>query len=582
MKPLLLWSLFFVSTHAVSAGEMFDQNIQKKFITTIKDHEVTSILQKTKEFDECRKLNEFDPKDSSKGNLKGAVDCFQKKLTGKNPEELQAISDNLGLQSFGLVQSKNKAEIQAYLSDKMYQALTGIDLREKNKEKLMESMKFKNHKQIDQKIFIDLYTAQLTKNALFEVSRFCFENLRLEKPTTGTSEESDFSTYWGNKISSLKLDELTDTGTRGLGKFNGEKDKIYEEIFQNVGLNAKTNLTDMGTFFDICRQAIGPLCKSYEQSKGTADRGANACLVQGKLSKIRKALTDAETIKKEEFEKMADNGTFQIIFDDGQTAEFENNKSIDDLTANSSSSILNDQISNASDEAAKRCKDGTNLNSQECQNFVQIGDDFKANIHKQEMEMTFKSEAEKVKISKLIEAKDETTINQYLEQRGYFDIIEDLKTNANLNVAERVGEKLDAEKNAALAIIKKKLGRRQLTESDTGNGNKERVIQENAKDISEERARLAQVVLFNNIITSQLDIKNNTTKKSAGRNISGIKKEISELKNNPNVNTSFFEGLQKTVDDPSNSSAENNGALSGTGLIDSILGKKEDPTKPEN
>src|SRR5690606_369790 len=106
---------------------------------------------------------------------KAAVDCFREKLKDKDPKEIQKLAQNLQLESYGLVQGKNVQSIQEYLSNRMYEKLTGVNLEEKDLQKRIESMSFKNRKMVDQKVFFDLYRTQLGKNALYEISRFCFE-----------------------------------------------------------------------------------------------------------------------------------------------------------------------------------------------------------------------------------------------------------------------------------------------------------------------------------------------------------------------------------------------------------------------
>ena len=180
MKKLIFLPLFASISALAASPEIPTPEDAKQIVSTIKDIEVTKLLKETKEFEKCREKYSY-KKNSSEidrnKELQDAVTCFKKELGNiSDPKKLQELSESLNLQTYGLVKSNNAKEIQKYLTDKMIESLTGVNPNEKDQQKLKESLKFGKKKVIDQSLFIKMYKTQLGKNALFEISRFCFQN----------------------------------------------------------------------------------------------------------------------------------------------------------------------------------------------------------------------------------------------------------------------------------------------------------------------------------------------------------------------------------------------------------------------
>jgi len=123
---------------------------------------------------------------------------------------------------------------------------------------------------------------------------------------------------------------------------------------------------------------------------------------------------------------------------------------------------------------------------------------------------------------------------------------------------------------ATLDEMKEKIGSRQISEDDSKDATaKSNNIKENALQSKEERVRMAQVVLFNNIITSSLKLKRKGSSEE-GRNVNVLRKELA--------------GLEKSKIDPSlfdNIKADGKSTPTGTfdnaaGVIDTILGAKKE------
>ena len=104
------------------------------------------------------------------------------------------------------------------------------------------------------------------------------------------------------------------------------------------------------------------------------------------------------------------------------------------------------------------------------------------------------------------------------------------------------------------------------------------LIQENITKTKEERARLAQVVMFNNIITSQLELQKNVggTTQSLGRNVSGWNKEKAGLDKIQGIDPTVFSGIQDSADTKGSKTKE---SIADVTFLKDILGK--DTTKEE-
>jgi hypothetical protein len=593
-----MFYFFHQELHA-SEPEIFNADDGKQIASNIKDIEIQELLQKTREFDECRKMNKFEASDDeNQRNMKieKAQSCFRDKLAGKDSKKLKELSDILGLQQYGLVKSKDLKEIQIYLNNKMYKSMTGVDLEEANKKAFIESLKFKNKKHIDQSIFISLYKTQLSKNALFEISRFCFENFRIpDQDVKGKS----FGEYWSD-FENMSLDpardveaaKVTDTGSPDdFGSFSNpqDKDQIYQDIFKSINIGSGKGLkTDkLKDFFLICGRYITPLCngfrKKIETSKAVSHAGDStnvptsgsaACLARSRLQEIKKAIVDAREIEKQ-FNEMAVDPSYLKGLLQGEQAKIftpgkDNNETLDSLTNFTSLDVL--EGGKGKDVLAQKridnCKEKPEL--PECENFYSPEEDLSKMKSKVETEMTFKREVEMERIRQLKSENDKVKLEEYLNENGFFELAKKADTMDSNQLVEAIGLEFEAKKKATLEEINRRLGHRQESESKDPKQMELNKIKSTVVKTQEERARLAQLVLFNNIITSHLELTRKEDKSSAGRNVNAWKKEESDLKA-AQIDSGLFSNL-KSTDDGSNNRVGNE-EFAGDEFIDTFLGK---------
>ena len=145
-------------------------------------------------------------------------------------------------------------------------------------------------------------------------------------------------------------------------------------------------------------------------------------------------------------------------------------------------------------------------------------------------------------------------------------------------MADVIGKSFEAQKIATINEINTRLQSRQVRADEKSNkGTVGSAVKAGIEQSKEEKARLAQVVLFNNIITSHLALKKKVGEKeyeTVGRNVNAWKKEEAGLKN-ARVKDEFFEGLKAKDDDGKSAQAMKDGKISGFAIIDQFLGEDQ-------
>jgi hypothetical protein len=396
----------------------------------------------------------------------------------------------------------------------------------------------------------------------------------------------------------MDLNNLTDVGDKD-GNNIFFKDKmmnvdlkdekvVYEKLVSGLTSGAeKIEPTLYEAFFPFCRAVIAPLCKIYRDSKPTTakpgdpivdkpTRGASSCLTITKLESIRTTLRNTEKVSKQ-FLEMEDKGTFALkmlknpkVF--GQDAS---DASLDELTSVGSADFLKEADHDKLSDLETKC--ATNIQDPECEEFLKINDGLDKATSTIETEMILKRELETAKVKNL----NDQSLKDYLKENGHFDLLERMALTGDDHltddmVKEEIKKFYDAKATAEIEALKFKVGKRQMNETEAGNIDKVAYIKENIKNSKEERVRLAQVVMFNNIITSQLNLAKTTGGKTSkiGSNISGWSKETAGLNGVSGVDQSLFAGIQESADKNGSKTKE---SISDVSFLDAILGSdKED------
>ncbi len=607
-----------ILTFSAFAQEITDEEISKKHLSFIKDAEVEKMLDQTPEFNDCKKDYKFETKDGEQEKskkLKDATDCFQKKLTNQGADALKKMADNLNLESYGLIKSKTSADITEYLSKKITKSLTGVDPDEKNPKKILASLKWENQKIVDQKVFLDLYKNQLVKSALFEVSRFCYEDLEIAGKT---KDNENFQDYWKNSLNfksdpndaTKKIANISNISDTGSSRFINvaqvkdinDKKEVYDSILKGITASQISTQTHQD-FLKFCQSSIKQLCDVFKNNTNqtpanindpiTADtqsraknsstnisKGANACLTMGRLESIKSALKKSDLVAKQ-FEEMGPGKsdlalemvTNPKMYERGKGKDEE---SLDDISNMTSADMLITQEQNNLQDLEKKCS-VPGANDPACEEFLVKGDGLDKAIHNLEYNMNLKREVEVARVIDLKKNKSIKELEEYLKENNMFELLEKITTLSPTDLELEIRRIYDARKIAEIESLKQKVGKRQISDDEfnkLSDSDKAAKMKNNITDAKGERARLAQVVLFNNIITSQLELQDKD-KNSLGRNVGGWNKEKRDLDNN--FDSSKVENFFGDVisDAEKNGSKSEDTSIGGSGIIDMILGKKD-------
>ncbi len=619
-KFLLLLSLGTLSFSAFAAGtgEMSDKELSNKFIASIQESRIQDQLTNSTEFKACEKEGKLEVGKGAenKAAIQKITDCFKKNLEGKTGKQLETLSEKMGLQSYGLVKSKNSQEITNYLSKKVSHALTGVDPDEKDIKDIIEKSKFKNQNIVDQSVFLKLYQTQLGKNILLEISRFCYQDLKNPNVTGPTKASGNFKAYWSvpNKLDeTVPIGAIVQTDPKVIEKKVIEilVDKGIEYVVTDADVtieNKKHSATkvypfqtstkfddeskiqlksiaesfqdlDQGfskDFFTFCSKLIKPMCKAYEEnvSKNPAITvGAKACLTQARLEQYRKALsTTSDYLKKMEEDPQGNAPIFNIAGMKVYDGSGEN--SIDAITSISSSDVMQAQSKQYKAKIenfdSSKCTSSPEL--AECEVLIdQDQSDFE--IDNVRLKMSLKNEAE---IARLVEMKkkNDQNLEKYLKENGYADIWEKIDKINDTELREILENKFNARKEAYLAGLKDQISPYQIK----GENSTEEDAMAAIEKVKQQPAQLAQLVMFNNIISSSLELKKCKDCESLGRNTSGIDREMRDAKST-GLETSYFSGFKGSDSETPKNNNNQNISITGLQFLDSILGFEEE--KPE-
>ncbi len=572
--------IFFLSFSLNAKEILSEEDLKDKFISVVKDNEIETKLQNSSEIQECIKSSKFDPKDNDQQRKKKAEDaekCFGDKLGKQDPEKLKELADQFQLESFGLIKNKTTKEITEYFTDKLHKAMTGVDRKAKRNE---ESLKFKNRKLVDQEDFIKLYSNHLTQSVLFEISKYCFENLR----NAGATSTTSFAEHWGNFD---LTGPVTDLGNGEFSKNINTTDtkSSYDGIFKGIVGNGTIPTQKLNDFFKFCMAQIPKLCETFEKcvkdGRGNCSLGSNSCLVKSKLQEARKVVNDTKKIE-ELFKKDLTGGTSINLGDDSpQHFRASGENSYINLSSITSYDILeggkleDDERLKLAEKCSKEPEDP------DCEKFIVIDD----SKNKSEFNADLAERLKKVAEIKKIKELDNKNLEEYLKEQGYLELAEKAKSGA-LNkdeIANEIEKIFNAKREATLSALSSKIGKRQMTEEeankkDNSTDPKKSAIQENAEEVVKERARMSQVVLFNNILTSFVEATEEKTNKVRKFGATW-KKEQESLENDAKgkVDESLFAGFEQSFDD--NSGSEGGESANIDSLLNAVLGGKDEQNK---
>lgn len=606
MKTLIFTLIFTLQAFAAPVQpEITDPQIARQLVGVAQDIKNEQVIANAPDLKSCQ--DDYQKQSGSISSDPQALtileNCIKTKIGNKTGQQLADFSDKLNLETYKLIPSKSLQNITKYLTQKLYQSLTNVDIEEKDIARKIQAMKFNNKKQVDHRDFYDLYKNQIAKNALSEVSRFCLLDFRKQNATTNDS----FIEHWNN------LSDFTSQNPSIAVTDDGESDPFgsssstaqnteasYREIMKNIfkGDGAQAQVPDekkLSNFFFFCGKQINVLCDDFEKSCATSgtnrncsgtpqaaagaaaapttpvtavNRGAKACVAKTRLMAYKKAMKASEDIVKSLSDKSGadiflslDKNEIVKRYQRGAGSE----KSLNELTNNASI----DFYKATENESTKEAEDCAN-DPAKCDQFVVVSDAETRIEQNTNLVYLAKRQAEMKRVKEL----QGQALDEFLE-KNYPDIKEQLAKNPNLKVEDLVGQRWDARRQAVIDDIKKKVSDRQVTDNEIKNNKNERedVAQKNAKDSLSEKTRLAQVIFFNNIISSSLNLQTQSGQ-GLGRNLQALTNELDSADNEVNGAFSNLRQLTNSSGGSSGGSSQLTGNESVTNIdfLDDFIG----------
>jgi hypothetical protein len=567
-------------------------NLTERNTATIIEAKMDTQLLQIPEVRECIEKNKIDAtmladKPRVKQKQDDAVKCFTSRIKlndKKSLDELQQLSQLLGLEAFGVVKSRTASDIVNFLSGRISQAVyTPTRASIENGIKVQRV--------VDHSFYLDLYEQQLGKNILLEINNFCLNDLVHD--TNNTLEGTLIALSQGKPTAEFK-DTRQAAPSSTLNPNSQSKppasEQVYSDIYNalfKIDPNPQTLSKRLNDIFSSCAKIISPLCKVYEEARKTnpsnpVKTGQRACHVSARLRGYRTNLVAIEEVRRNAQKDPAAFKGFVInnieIFDPTRVSE---EQSMDRLTSVTTGDLK--QISSLSDEqVAKKAEElkklecSKNPSSAECEAFF-YSEGEATKLANAAIGYKAATEIEKKKMELLKSKKEQ--LEEYLSSRGYGDLVEDLKgkNGSNKSIDDIVAEamsRFEAERESTYEQIADAFERKQIDKK-----NPSRTVDQSEKKILEEAYDLKKVFLFNNIVSSYLGLrkkKADKTYEDLGSNVQALKREVQSQSNVNQDQTSleFFTNLSAASSGQGKTISAGERPLVNTEFLDAILGFK--------
>lgn len=533
------------------------KELSNRFTRSIKEAQVDSQLLEVNEIKTIVESNKIEESDlntpsviaTKKAKAKKEFEDEFKKLS---KEEIDKLAQKLQLDSYGLVEGKTQGKLRDYFSERIQKALYGPGAQG-------ERLKIKEMKIVDHKVYNDLYESQLGKAVLLDLSNYCYNQLAPKSTSPGAS---DVFTQWKSLISGscdpsktksranlgACIDSLDDSkppaapaGTSNpSGNTTPDPYLALKDQFSKLG-SPQDASAFFENYFTICSSIIPHMCEAYTFCKAsdktpwkndeyfrnvsatfcdeiqdpTDKKGINSCDVQARLKAFRVNLELAKK-NKDQYENATDGyrrsgKTFDLdgdgnSADDTYQSRGENSiDSITTITSQDTDKILADAAKEELDEFTKNdCKNQPE--NPECKAFF-YNEDEALKFQQSSLVYTAATELEKRRIDELnTQGKDK--LEEYLRAKGYIDLAEKLSSTPPDQVVAMAKARFESERESSFKKMEEAFNRRQVDSKNQGSNSSASTSVES--DINKKKDKnFTQLVLFNNVITSYLQIKNN-------------------------------------------------------------------------
>ncbi len=587
---LLVWG---VSAEVTLSGAQLQQ-LSQRFVSTIRETQVDRQLTSEPRVQACLDQHRITAGMSDtqiREKREAAQVCFRGVFANTSEADLQRLSEQMRLESSGLVSGRSRQAIMDYFSNRLENALYGQAGANGQEAKL------RDQNIVDHKVFEDLYRSQLGKNILLEISRFCLEKasakLNDSFPDPGTANHmSGWQFFITNtktnagfcdpKNSKECLEWLTDT--KAITPQDDPYQAVQDALMGVEPQNQQAFLTD---FFSNCALMVNPMCEAkayceapaadrdrlYPHFRGFSERctengkkyGAEACITQAKLRAMRVNLTALEETKTAYREMQAGPaGLNREPIGSGRVYTGSQGSTIDELT-----SLTTTEAKRAQDSAGIEAEAFESANCIEmpenaaCRDFfyTQQEGTALANVGLRDMAAT---ELER----RRIEALRGEDLEKYLRDKGYADLLQQLQNGTPAtDIVELAKNRYTAEREAAFSAMEDAFKERQI---GAGENTAAQAAQKVQQQLQERNNAFNRLVLFNNVVSSYLKLNDGT------QNTATLTREVESMRSGeaPETALQFFSNL---------SDASGGGNRSGESVtvdfdtLDKLLGGQENP-----
>jgi hypothetical protein len=564
---MLITLLTLLISPAFAQTDIDVEALSQRFVSTVVESRITRQFAEVPQIADCLQddtnvVSEDDLKTGDKDAVrnkirtaqKNASDCIKKKLENVQGEELEKVSKELGLKEYGLVKGQGTKAIVDYFSKRFEKVF--FTTKNGKTDRMI----------VDQTLFFDIYESQIGKSVLLEISNYCMNQLDL---TQSTNRAGFYNALQATPPDISKFTDTFEKNRPATNSVDPSPDAIYDEFLTDVVGQAPGSTLDptstknrLESVYKNCTQIIPNLCKVYQEclcdfnkqvetAKGKAPpscnglpsgtdyqtqcvsgtttsitagstqiveptRGRNSCHVEARLRAHRTNLNlvnEQQTLLRNEY-----GGGAQLnAATSGNDVYQGGDQSIDDLTSLSSKDIDEIQMG---DEKSEECKlddcSQFSFDASESSKFANTAAAYSA--------------VTAIELKKLKDSQnDDEKLIGFLKSKGYNDLADEVsnKSRGTDLIVQDALQRFESHREATFGEMAKAFERKQLVGDEQTRTQK---IDDIKSDLKNRSNDFKQLVLFNNVVMSFLNIqrrKSDGSLEDAGTNVKSLQRETS-------------------------------------------------------
>jgi hypothetical protein len=238
----LLSILLFFQALTLMAQE-YEQN--KEYIASLRSRVIEDHIIDSETYKQC--YDKLSDTNTDPETLKTEVrNCVSNEIANASKEDLEKLQSSLEIKDIEISGAKTSDNLQAYLQERIHDAIHGPGSY--NKKKLKEL------KYVDQKQYFYLYRSQIHKNITLDLAKYCLENVGSSqgpeyfvnfKMDSGNLSKEDFGSNKFLKTDTAKYEQYQ------LATYNSNEDKYDPKDFNAITASAllSTSGNDFGQKF---------------------------------------------------------------------------------------------------------------------------------------------------------------------------------------------------------------------------------------------------------------------------------------------------------------------------------------------